>query len=72
MLNPGRRSLGRGLEAKAHCVTLEPHTIRKRRKSSAFDATLAPVLSGTISYLNPQSFCHFAGVSTDRGLGSLE
>jgi hypothetical protein len=53
-------------------VTLAPRTIRKRRKSSAFDATLAPAISGIISYLSAQSFCHFAGVSTDRGLGSLE
>lgn len=72
MLNLGRRSLGRGLEAKASCVTLAPHTIRKRRKSSAFDATLWPALSGIISYLNSQPFSYFAKVSTDRGLGSLE
>ncbi len=41
MLNLARRRLGRGLEAKARCVTLARHTIRKRRKSSAFDAILA-------------------------------
>ena len=68
MLNLGRRSLGGGLEEKVRCVTLAQHTIRKRRKSSAFDATL----SGIISYHSAQSFYHFAGISTDRGLGSLE
>jgi hypothetical protein len=44
----------------------------KEEKVAPSTLTLAPALSDTISYLDAQSFYHFAGVSTDRGLGSLE